>query len=92
MNEVEKMLQQETLRVKIPGGYLVAEPCGDLDSYPGILIRRESNETPGIIGEVVACVEYLHDDEALTTEAYCRDREEPICKVNYETGEDSMYY
>ena len=80
----------ELVRVKVPGGHLIALPKGDGGKRPGVYVLFSADRESGVNlqSDPVACVEY--DDGEIRTWAYEAADDEPIAVVRYNKGNDNQ--
>lgn len=72
-------------KVETPIGYLIVEPKGAKDDYPGVYIRFAANGNEAY-EDLVCCVEYDTYDEKIVTEVYRVMQEKPYVIVSFDDG------
>lgn len=68
---------RESIKVKLPNGYLMVETKGTVDDYPGVYISYSENRPCSNLDNIIACVEYDTCMEEIKTETYQKDVAEP---------------
>ena len=82
----------QTMKIKIPTGYIIIEAKGSEDNYPGCNVCfSKDGETVNTFDEI-ACVEYdtTADDGSITVATYKPEEDDPSHIINYQTGKDKI--
>lgn len=88
---VEDIKRINTTKVKTPSGFLIARKIGQNNEFPGVQISLSESGIPSDTDEVIAVVEYNHDDpDSIVTEVYAAEYEGPAYIIDHATGEDFL--
>ncbi len=80
----------QTIRIKVPTGYIIVEEKGVEEEYPGCYISFSKNGSTS--DDMVACVEYdtTRNDGSLLVETYNTAQDEPNHIIDWKTGDDRL--
>lgn len=78
---ISELAQPQKLRVKTPGGTLIAEAKGTFDEYPGFFIGRDTESQDGLL----AMVEY-DPEYSFQTVLYRDGQDDAAYLVDHKTG------
>ena len=82
-NKAPNVPAADRFRVKIPGGFLMVEEKGVENEYPGVYISYSKHGREYDVNNIVACVEYDTCAEVIKTEAYKKEKEDPVEIVDW---------
>lgn len=78
----------DKFKVKTPVGYIMVEAKGAEDEYPGVYISFSEDGERYDVSNMIACVEFVTDDNEITTETYQYGEENPNHIVVWDDGRD----
>ena len=81
----------QTMKIKIPTGFIIVEQKGTEEEYPGCYISFSKDGTASNDG-MVACIEYdtTRDDGSLLVETYNTVQDYPNHIIDWQTGDDRL--
>ena len=79
-----------TLKIKVPTGYLIVEEKGAENEYPGVFISFSEDGTHYADTSAIATVEVDTQTNKIQTVTYTKNQEEPNHIIDYLTGNDKL--
>ena len=82
-------MENQTLKIKTPAGYIIVTEKGDYDEYPGVAVylSEDGEVKPYPEDSLIAWIEYNTAKERIQTDVYSADSDDPVCIVTYPDGE-----